>query len=567
MKNNKKRNIRLVMWFIFLSTLGVGGGIFFLLFAVVPIEQIYVDRGWSQFNIDKIMKYYVFGWVAFGFAMSFLYYFFILKRNFWKIGTLLMLSSIGLCIAGLYYFLNTGSSVVQSSQGEVDTHGERFTFGPYPEAADLKRLKEEGYDGVLALLSPTLPIEKPLLDREIANGKEANMPVISMPMLPWVGDNSDTLAAIKELINADDKRYYVHCYLGRHRVDVVKHLVSQELQLDFSLLAFEPSTFERGHVMHYDTQEVSFGPFPTDQEWFTRIRRNEVQEVISLLPSSNTEWLEKEKKIIAEMGISFTHYPIEESYTFEELQKINNYIQSLDHKVFIHDFKKSNALLQLDALYSWGHSLNLQSSILTNNNDILFKLGAKMLVGLPPSKSSRTALQQAGVRHFVEVSTLAKQDLYQLAKTQLAKKETTYFYVANEQLGAEFYKILKGLVFGSAEGVNEYRDIALTNGTTGQYKRNIVAGPILTDEEFESFALANGVAQILFLYPSSVIDQPTKAHIEEMAQKSGIPLELIIMKSGFEETLVSSINKQSGLTYILTDSMLLDVVNDYLKKY
>ncbi|MEG0261387.1 MAG: hypothetical protein RR595_04535 [Lysinibacillus sp.] len=566
MGNKGKRNIKFVMWFIFLSTLGVGGGIFFLLFAVVPIEQIYVDRGWSQFNIDNIMKYYVIGWVVFGFVMSFLYYFFILKKNFWKIGTLLMVASIALCSSALYYFLNTGSSVVQSSQGELETHGERFTFGPYPEADDLERLAKEGYDGVITLLSPTLPIEKPLLNRQIKNGEKAGIEIYSMPMLPWVGDNTETLESIKKLITQDDKRYYVHCYLGRHRVDVVKQLISQELQLDFEILVLQPTKFERGHVIYYDDKKVAMGPYPTNEEWFTRIRRSEVKEVVSLLPAQS-KLLEKEKQVAAELGIKFTHMPIEKNSTTQDIQQAVDYVNSLDHRAYVHDFNNSEVIKIFEALFSWQHAIETNTKWIKESSNITHTLGAKMLIGKVPTEQFKNALQQEGVRQFVEIPAVTIPELYQIAENSVKQQETTYFYTNDTQRAEQFFKMINGLLYGSRPSMAEFNDVELTNGMLKQYKRKLVVGPTLTDSEFESFALANGVARIILLHPASLIDENTKNHMQKMADQYQIPLTLIPMEEGFEEPFVSAINKELGLTYVLTDAALLDTVNQYVKKY
>lgn len=567
MKEEKKerRWITFFMWFVLLSTFGVGGGIFFLLLAVVPIEQWYTDRAWSQYRIDQTMKYYVFGWVIFGFFVSFLYYKFVLKKKYWKLASVLLISSMVLCGTGFYSFLHTGSGLIQQSQGTVE-EGERFTFGPYPEKEELARLKEEGYDGVITLLNPTLPIEQPLLEKEKKNASEAGIILHSLPMLPWVGDNSKSIEEVKKMIKQDDKKYYVHCYLGRHRVDVIKQVINQELDQSYKILFLQPTTFERGNLYHFNNQTVLVGPYPTEEEWFTRIKRAEVKEVVSLLREDHADWIEKEKQVTAEMDMTFTPMPFSKEPTLEEIKQVADYVQSLDHKVFIHGFINPNEIESLEAYLSWGKTLQ-RANYLTLESGEYRKIGEKVIIGYAPTERDKAALANVGIESYVTIEDESNLSLYKQVQAVKEAKQLTYFIVNNLETMNRLAQMTTGVFYGSMTRGTEFENITLTQGTFIREERNFVIGPMLTAEEYNSFALSKGVAQIIYLYSSSLASEEKLAEVKRLAKEHHIPLHVIPMHKGYEEKLVPLLNNENGLNYLMTDAELMPTVKDFIKQF
>ena len=556
--------LKLLFWFIFLSTLGVGGGIFFLLFAVVPIEQVFTDRGWSQFKIDNAMKYFVVGWVVFGFAVSFLYYFFIVKKNRWLLTWVLAASSIMLTVAGLYYFLNTGSGIVQASQGEV-VEGERFTFGPYPEKEDLVSLKERGYDGVITLLNPTLPIEKPLLDQEVRFAENADLEVHSLPMLPWVGDNTKSIEKVKELIVEDDKKYYVHCYLGRHRVDVVKQVINEELGDELYELRFlQPTTLERGNLFYFPDQSILMGPYPTEEEWFTRIKRGEVEEIVSLLKDKqDSEWLVKEQKTVSELQMKYTHMPLKEEPTLADIRQVAEYVQSLDHKVYVHDFTNSTAIAMLESYVDWGTALT-GTTPPTLNCGMSEWIGRKMLVGCQPDKVERDHLRKMGITDFIQLDGLNPTEQYRLIKEAKEQRRLTYLVAETQQ---QVKRIATGLLYGSDQRGKEFEEIVFANGQAKRHERNLLVGPMLEPSEYKTFALAYGVAQIIYLQSPSTSSEEEVERVKELGETLHITINVVRMTTGYEEELIPLLDHESGLNYIMTEDSLTPEVNAYLKKF
>ena len=559
--------LKLALWFVFLSTLGVGGGIFFLLFAVVPIEQYFTDLEWSQYKIDSIMKYFVIGWVIFGFIASFFYFFLILKKNYWIRAIVGVTFSILLTVGGLYYFLNTGTALVQSSQADI-VEGDRFTFGPYPEGDDLKRLKEEGYDGIISLLSTTLPIEKPLLDKEIKLGNEVGLDVYSLPMLPWVGDNSKSLDKVKELIHKDEKRYYVHCYLGRHRVDIVKQVVNEELGDTVELSVLQPTTLERGSLFYFPEVEILIGPYPTDEEWFTRIKRGNTDHIISLLTSdSDNQWVKKEKETTKDLQLTLTPLPLVTPATEQEIREIINTAKAVDEKVYVHNFIDPEPILMLQAILSWDKTLVGPKEVELSCDLDSQWIGRKMMVGCMSTENDKTKLNSLGIEEIVDANGKNIGELYEMIKAAIEKEQLTYWKTDTKEQQQFISRIAEGLLYGSLTRGEEFKDLQLTTGTITKHERNLLVGPMLSLEEYRDFAQINGVAQLIYLRSASIESLADMDKIKSMSEEANIPLSIIELEENYAEKILPLIESEQGLTYVMTDASLISQVNAYLKQY
>lgn len=117
------------------------------------------------------------------------------------------------------------STVMQWFRSEMPEEFGRITIGPYPEEADFQRLKAGGVKYVVSLLDPSLPYEKPMLEKEQALGQKYGVTVKNFPMFPldsmlgsevFAGSLEEGKKAVEFLKNADGP-VYMHCYLGKHR--------------------------------------------------------------------------------------------------------------------------------------------------------------------------------------------------------------------------------------------------------------------------------------------------------------------------------------------------------------
>jgi tetratricopeptide (TPR) repeat protein len=127
----------------------------------------------------------------------------------------------GGCI-GYIILLYPGSVFVRWAQAALPERVTMITLGPYPEDADLLRLKREGVKVIVSTLDPRLPYERELLDREQAEAARYGMTFRDFPMasifdekiFPDYLENQQKAVAYLKTITVPD---YVHCYLGKHR--------------------------------------------------------------------------------------------------------------------------------------------------------------------------------------------------------------------------------------------------------------------------------------------------------------------------------------------------------------
>lgn len=336
--------LRLCLAFVFLVSLGFAGGILYLLFFLVPFEQQLVDCGVSQETTDLLLDLLIVGWVLFGFLATLLYAHLSLRRGRSLVGAVAVAAvSLAAAVAVFFLMLDNDLLAAAGQLGQQSAEeGQRLVFGPYPDAEKLEELKDEGYDGVVALLSPKVPFERVLLKQEEENGREIGIRVYSRPMLPWITGNEASLESIKELVSQTDKQFYIHCYLGKHRVDLVRQELKagapdpEEKEVDL------PYRFERGRVITYEGERIILGPYPTDEEWFEFVLRRDVDEIISTLDPDNPDdvpWIEEERKIAEENGLKFTLMPLDPlSPDPAVVREVVHHAKDADGKVYIHDF-------------------------------------------------------------------------------------------------------------------------------------------------------------------------------------------------------------------------------------
>ncbi|MFT4412414.1 hypothetical protein ACLM5H_01010 [Fredinandcohnia humi] len=562
----KKKLVPFTIWFLFLASFGFAGGGYFLLFLVVPFEQLLVDKGWTQDEIDNLLRYVVYGWVVFGFLISFLYYRFLVRkpaRRYLTYG-ILVFTMINAGVV-FYIFTNTNTALISMAKGDIEEVSEQFTFGPYPDEKAMEQLKEEGYDGIITLLSTTLPFEKQLLDDELINGEKSGISVHSFPMLPWVGDNKESLDGIKTLVSQDSsKRYYVHCYLGKHRVDMVRQVIMNEIGIKGNEpLTILPSDFERGNVYSFNNESIIVGPYPTDEEWFILFRRN-VQEIISTL-DPNSKWFQSEKKIAEEQGITLTSMPLDSSDPDATgVRSIVEYARNLTHPVYIHGFTDSNSLTSLDHMFRYNKAA---ISIGQFNNELVvgtrfllstqipsFELlkqnGVEMVVSIDSNKSIEKNVLEAGLLYH-ELST---KSLF-LQANELVKKESTVYILGSNQLELEKLRtILYGITYGIRKAdFAEMKEVYVVD-------RDMIIGPNLNEEQWTSLLVEKGVTRILLLHAASLQTAEIVNAQQDLASENGQSFEIVEMNENYLDQIITLFTNHDETTYIIVPPEVQDMV-------
>lgn len=210
--------------------------------------------------------------------------------------------------------------------GEIHlSGGPQFVFGPYPDSQRLAQLKQEGVTAVVSLQHPAVvPFEPQGIAEEQRETQQLGITFIHAPMLPWVSANEASLETVRRLAHGGRGKYYVHCGLGRDRVNVVKRLLEREGTHVAEAEGFEkPRTFadrradntgplERGDFTEID-KDLWLIPYPNEHELFGNMLSGQVQHVVLLLDASDaTErgWLDEATGLFKEHGVSYSIDPL-----------------------------------------------------------------------------------------------------------------------------------------------------------------------------------------------------------------------------------------------------------------
>jgi hypothetical protein len=198
--------------------------------------------------------------------------------------------------------------------------GAEFIFGAYPDEPRLEALKKAGVTSIISLQHPGVVIEREGISAERDAAKKLHLEFIQAPMLPWVSDNEASLEKLREIARTGRGVYYVHCGLGRDRVNVAKRIIEAEgskiaLTSDVKAansFADRPDVFQRGSLAHLDTGKWLI-PYPNENEMFGFIVNGQAGHVVSLLDPTSQEqagWNQHMEALLKEYSIPFTMRPL-----------------------------------------------------------------------------------------------------------------------------------------------------------------------------------------------------------------------------------------------------------------
>ncbi|MFA5045643.1 MAG: hypothetical protein WC542_06920 [Paludibacter sp.] len=330
------------------------------------VIEVALKYSWSEYHEKIAQRFVILGLVVLSLILAWLLRKLFLsgKPAIFRYFTLSFLTVLFLVSVYLFsfkpdVFINLAggnhSNTVQSAVSDNGSNIE-FVLGAYPDLKELRRLKQAGYTGVVSLLSEmVVPAEPNLIREENENIKKVGIPLIQIPMLPWVSGNNDVLNKVKKLISEGHGKYFVHCYLGRDRVNVFRNIVrnmgvkSQSLQGDMVRHIDDLRTFERGPYTKLD-KNAYLTPFPTDDEFFGYIVNGQVVSVVSVLCPKNPEdtvWISHEKNILSRYGINYINIPISNEKDVKAIQILADSFPKIKRPVVIHKYSSSDPLYKV----------------------------------------------------------------------------------------------------------------------------------------------------------------------------------------------------------------------------
>ena len=201
--------------------------------------------------------------------------------------------------------------------------GPEFEFGAYPDETKLRELKAEGVRTIVSLQHPAVLVEVEGIKDERAAAAKLGLHFIQAPMLPWVSDNTAALDQIRQLALHGKGKYYIHCGLGRDRVNVARRLIEAlqdstdaKVTNTAGVLAangFEDRStpFQRGKLFQLAPRTWLI-PYPNEAEMHGFILQGRPGHVYLMLDPNDTlqgRWLAEADTALREYAVPFTDVP------------------------------------------------------------------------------------------------------------------------------------------------------------------------------------------------------------------------------------------------------------------
>ena len=356
--NNLKINLKNSSYFIFFGlSLALPMGIFTL---TIGPSRIIANKAynnhWSDNSENFVQKVIIVVFcVLMFFASLFLTSYFIILKNKIKKYIILCICATSI-LTSLYIFTFKPEILIVKSTEKVIIEKNtaiEFHFGSYPDEDEMANLVAEKYTAIISLLHPlVIPAEPFLMEKELKSAKKLRLKIITIPMLPWIIGNDSAVSQIKKLAHNVKGKYYVHCYLGKDRVNVFRNIIEKEnknIKINSRFKTRNLDTifrFERGNIYKLE-KDCYLTPYPTDEEFFSFILNGKIKSVVSLLHSNKAENKNRrinEENIMTIYNQNYYVVPILESDSDLKIKKAIAYIQKLPKPIVIHEYSSESII-------------------------------------------------------------------------------------------------------------------------------------------------------------------------------------------------------------------------------
>ncbi|OGP12609.1 MAG: hypothetical protein A2052_02900 [Deltaproteobacteria bacterium GWA2_54_12] len=133
---------------------------------------------------------------------------------------------IGLVAYGVFNLFQPDNFPMSFVRGEVREAAPGVLAGPYPTEAELKLLARNGVVEVISLMDPESTVESALVAEEKKLVSAKGLRFQNYPMDFQDMNGTKSAAGLEQVLMRISERggekFYVHCYLGRHRVGMVE---------------------------------------------------------------------------------------------------------------------------------------------------------------------------------------------------------------------------------------------------------------------------------------------------------------------------------------------------------
>lgn len=193
--------------------------------------------------------------------------------------------------------------------------GALWEFGKYPDTETLHRLKRENVTAVISLEHPGDLVERQAIEEERRITRQLGLRLVEAPMLPWVSKNEASLELIRSIARKGTGRYYVHCGLGRDRVNLVKHMlegmgartIAAQGYLEGNFFHTRIPNFERGQLGTFGDDKWLV-PYPDQHEMLANILMGKRARIILALDTTDAEqrqWWQEARALFKEYAIPY----------------------------------------------------------------------------------------------------------------------------------------------------------------------------------------------------------------------------------------------------------------------
>lgn len=212
--------------------------------------------------------------------------------------------------SGVFASLAGGSSS-RLSMGS----GAVWEFGKYPDTETLRRLKQENVTAVISLEHPGDLVERQAIEEERRITRQLGLRLVEAPMLPWVSKNEASLEKIRSIARKGTGRYYVHCGLGRDRVNLVKHMLEGMGARTVATTGYLEGIFFDTRIPNFERGQLgTFGddkwlvPYPDRHEMLANILQGKRAQMILALDTSDAQqrqWWQEARALFKDYAIPY----------------------------------------------------------------------------------------------------------------------------------------------------------------------------------------------------------------------------------------------------------------------